>query len=120
MAAPDVASRPAQLDGCWKTWNEEDVDVMLRTNTESEALHLRRRFTSRARLAQVSVTLPAEKYAIFRDWWLINQQQGLRSTWVKTPYGDEEAWLWIAPPKISWNDAKAFTATVSMYRGPDF
>jgi len=117
-----VGTRPAELHGCWKDWQEKDVDVVLRTEMESGAVHTRRRFTGRSRVVQASVTLPAAKYPFFRDWFLINQQQGAIPTYVITPYGEEEIFQFVGPPTISWDNAdnKKFTATVEMWQASYF
>ena len=116
----DVGLRPVGLDGCWKTWQETPVDIVLRTEMDSGALHTRRRFTGRSRVVQATVTLPASDYQSFMDWFNVDQQQGAIATRVKTPYGTEEVFQWTAPPQISWNDVKAFTANVAMYQGAHF
>ena len=116
----DIVARPTQLDGCWKVWNEEAIDVMLRTEVDSGALHTRRRFTGRAKIVRASVNLPVELYLIFMDWFNVDQQQGAAATYVVNPLGEEEVMQWTAPPKISWPDPKMFTAQVEMYHGAHF
>ncbi len=116
----EIGARPPQLTGCWKTWTEKDVEVVLRTEMEAGAVHTRRRYTGRSRLVQATVTLPANLYSIFRDWFLINQQQGAIPTYVVTPYGDEEVFQFVTSPSYSWPDAKAFTATVEMWQASYF
>ena len=116
----DIGTRPGQLDGCWQTWDEQDVDVVARTEMESGALHTRRRFTGRSRIVRASVKLPASLYSTFMDWFHVNQQQGAAATYVMTPYGAEELFQWTAPPQIAWVDKNVFQATVSMYQGAHF
>ncbi len=113
-----IGARPATLDGCWKTWQEEDVDMVIRTDMESGAVKTRRRFTGHGRVITASVTLPAKLYNDFMvNWFRINQRQGAIATKVVTPQGNEETVQWTAPPKINWIDKNAFTATVTMQTG---
>ena len=118
--AIEVGARPGQLDGCWQSWSEADVDVVARTEMESGALHTRRRFTGVSRIVQASVTLPANLYQAFIDWFHVNQRQGAIATYVVTPYGDEEVFQFTGPPQINWVDSRAFKATVTMYQGAHF
>ena len=115
-----IGARPGQLDGCWKSWQENDIDVVARTEMEAGNLKTRRRFTGTARVVTASVTLKAELYTAFMDWWRVNQRQGTLATPVKTPYGTEENFQWTAPPVITWPSARVFTANVQMYRGASF
>jgi len=118
--AIEIGERPAQLSGCWSSWQEQDVDTVLRTDMDSGAVHTRRRFTGVSRLVTASVTLKAALYQDFMDWYRITQRQGAIATRVVTPYGAEEVFQWAGPPNISWPDTKAFTASVSMYQGSWF
>jgi hypothetical protein len=120
MNVGDVASRPAGLDGCWKTWSEQDVDVVIRTDMDNGAMKTRRRFTGTNRTAEVTVTMPATLYTLFMQWFRVNQRQGAKATWVTTPYGTQEAWQFTAPPSISWPNKNAFTASVTMFRGATY
>lgn len=115
-----IGTRPGQLDGCWRTWEEDDIDVVTRTEMEAGNLKTRRRFTGTARMVIASVTLKASLYTPFMTWWRVNQQQGAKATPVKTPYGTTENFQWVTPPHITWPNERVFTATVQMYRGADF
>ena len=117
--AIQVGARPAQLDGCWKTWNEVDVDNVIRTEFESGNVRTRRRFTGRQRMVEASVTLPMALYQIFDTWFQTNQKQGAIATLVKTPYGTEEPFQW-QPPKYQFDVNGTFTAAVTMFQGDDF
>ena len=114
-----VGSRPGQLDGCWKTWAEADIDNLARTSFDSGNVKTRRRFTGRQRQVTASVTLPTDLYPAFRDWFLINQRQGAIGARVKTPYGTEEVFQW-QPPQYQFDTNGTFTATVTMFQGSDF
>lgn len=116
----EVGTRPAQLHGCWRTWDEQDISAVIATEMESGVLHTRRRFTGVSRVANVSVTYPKALYSIFMDWFRINQKQGSIATWVVTPYGDEEVFQFTSPPKISWPDPEAFSVSVTLFQGAHF
>ena len=118
--AIEVGPRPTTLSGCWSSWNESDVDVVIRTEMASGALHTRRRFTGISRVVTASVTLKAALYGDFMAWFHDNQRQGAIATWVVPPYGGEEKFQWTGPPKITWPDPNAFQATVTMYQGAYF
>ena len=116
----EIGSRPASLSGCWKTWDEEDIDVVLRTEMDSGLLHTRRRFTGVSTIVTATVTLEASLYGDFMSWFRVDQQQGGVATLVVNPQGQEEVYQWLGPPKISWPDTNAFTAVVQMYQGSWF
>ena len=112
----DIAGRPDSLDGCWSTWSETQTDNVVKSPSDSGVVKTRRRFTGIQRRAQVSVALRAEFYQDFMDWFNIDQRQGAIPTHVQTPYGEEELWLWVTPPKIEWPEAGYFRASVEMYQ----
>ena len=102
----DIGTRPPELSGCWKTWDEQDVDTNLRTEMDAGAVHTRRRFTGRSRLVKVTVTLPAALWDKFDTWYQVNQRQGSIPTYVMTPYGAEEIFQFVGPPAYSWPDGQ--------------
>ena len=116
----EIVARPPQLDGCWQTWNETPIDVILRTEVDSGALHTRRRFTGRSFTVSAQVTMKVEFYEIFMQWFNANQKQGAAATYVTNPQGDQVVVQWTAPPQISWPDKKVFVASVAMYHGGHF
>lgn len=118
----DIGARPTSLSGCWQAWAEKDVNVVLRTEMDSGAVHTRRRFTGRSRVVTASVTLKAELYADFQTWWFTNMRQGAIPTYVVPPYGGEEIFQFTGPPTISWENADKgyFNVSVEMYQGSWF
>lgn len=116
----DIGPRPSDLDGCWSTWNEQQADNVVRTTMDKGNVRTRRRFTGINRGVQATVKLTAEKYVPFRDWFNRDQKQGTVPTYVKTPYGTEELFLWTSPPLINWIDAQHFEASVTMYQGSNW
>lgn len=120
--ALQIGTRPASLDGCWKTWSETDLDVVARTDFESGNVRTRRRFTGVQTQITASVTLHRSKHADFMTWWRVNQRQGAIGTMVIDPTGAEIVVQWSAPPQIAWGKPgdNTFTATVQMFIGADF
>jgi hypothetical protein len=112
-----VGTRPASLDGCWSSWQEQDLDVLVSSEMESGAFKTRRRFTGISRKVTASVILPVALLNDFRNWYRVNQQQGIKGALIKTPEGTEEAFQWVAPPSISVSPNGTFTAQVSMLQG---
>ena len=117
MARPStVAARPGELDGCWASWAEEDVDNVIRTEMDSGAIKSRRRFTGRQRSASVSVRLTKDKYTPFITWYRVNCRAGSIPTQVMTPYGVEEYWCFASPPTISWIEPNVFEVNAELYQ----
>lgn len=109
-------TRPAELDGCWGEWSEQDVDNVIRTDMDNGTIKSRRRFTGYIRKAAVSVTMPASQYQFFVQWFRVNCQAGAIPTDMKTPYGAEEVWAFAEPPVINWVDKNAFQVNANIYR----
>lgn len=117
-----VSTRPPQLDGCFKTWDEQAVDVVDRTKFDTGNLRTRRRFTGRAFTIQASVTLKNELYPVFKTWFEVNQRQGAVATTVKDPLGNDLVVQFVEPPTYAFGapGTGVFTATVKMYHGAEF
>lgn len=116
----ETGPRPAELDGCWSTWQETQADNVVRNTMDKGNVRTRRRFTGINRTVQATVKLTADKYRPFTNWFNRDQGQGTKPTLCKTPYGTEELFLWTAPPTISWIDANHFEAAVQMYQGSNW
>jgi hypothetical protein len=118
----EIAQRPPTLSGCWKSWQERDVDVVLRTEMDSGAVHTRRRFTGRSRVVAASVTLKAELYDDFVTWFFTNCRQGSIPTYVVNPLGQTEIFQFMKPPAFSWDgaDNKSFTVSCELYNASWF
>ena len=112
----EVAERPETLDGCFSSWSETQTDNVVKSQMDSGVVKTRRRFTGIQRRAEVSVTLSADLYEDFVDWFNVYQRQGSIPTRVKTPYGKEEIWLFVAPPVYNWPEAGYFTASTELYQ----
>ena len=107
--------RPTKLDGCWSSWSEQDVASTVATEMENGGFKVRRRFTGRQRVVNVSVTMDTKLYNDFMGWFRNDQQAGSIPTFVKTPVGVEEAFFFGEPPSISFNEgAVSFTASTTL------
>jgi hypothetical protein len=102
----DIGDRPDELDGCWSTWTEQQSDNVVRNTMDKGNVKTRRRFTGITRA--------------FKDWFNRDQRQGTIPTYVKTPYGTYELFLWTGPPNINWIDSNHFEASVTMYQGSNW
>ena len=111
---------PLGLDGCFSTWDEQQVDNVVRNTTDKGTVRVRRRYTGFNRNVNASVRLTADKYRLFMAWFNDGQQQGTVPTMCKTPYGTEELFLWTSSPSIKWLSADAFEAQVSMFQGSNW
>jgi hypothetical protein len=116
----DIGDRPDELDGCWSTWTEQQSDNVVRNTMDKGNVKTRRRFTGITRAVTCSVKLTADKYVPFKDWFNRDQRQGTIPTYVKTPYGTYELFLWTGPPNINWIDSNHFEASVTMYQGSNW
>ncbi len=116
----ETTTPPLGLDGCWSTWQEQQVDNVVRSTSDKGAVRVRRRFTGFTRNVNVSVRLAAEKYRLFMAWFNDGQRQGTVPTMCKTPYGTEELFLWTSSPTIKWITAEVFEASVTMYQGSNW
>jgi len=112
----EMAERPPTLDGCWSTWSETQTDNVTKSQMDSGVVKTRRRFTGIQRRAQVTVKMRSEFYQDFQDWYNVYQRQGSIPTRVKTPYGAEEIWMFVAPPVFDWVDANMFKVSTELYQ----
>lgn len=112
----DIGVRPPELDGCWTSWTEQQVDNVVKSPADSGVVKTRPRFTGIQRRAEVSVKLKAEQYRDFMGWFNVFQRQGAIPTYVVTPYGSEEIWQFLSPPRISWPEAGYFEASTELYQ----
>ena len=111
----DIAARPLGIDGCWSSWQEQQTDNVVKSTMDSGVVKTRKRFTGIQRRAQVSVMLTADKYQDFMSWFNTDCRQGSIPTMMKTPYGTEELWQFLAPPTINWPEASYFEAKTEIY-----
>lgn len=118
----EVAERPASIDGCFASWREATIPQTIRTSMETGLMRTRRRFTTRARSAQVELTLPSHLYSDFINWIVTRCQGGARPTFIKPPYwregDDEEIWRITGIPPIDWVDRNAFRTQLTIEQMP--
>lgn len=109
-----IAARPVGISGCMSAWNEKYLPNTIRSEMDDLTVKVRRRTTGLIRNIDTQVTLKANQYQDFVNWFKINQQGGSIPTRITTP-GDHKEIVVRAkePPTIQWVDAKAFTATMS-------
>jgi hypothetical protein len=114
-----IAPRPATLDGCWASWEEQQQPAVVRSDMDAGGIvKVRRRYTGIARKASVSVALKAEQYDAFLTWFNADCLQGVYPTRVVTPYKKTEVWRFSGPPKITWEDPKVFSVQVELEQLP--
>lgn len=114
-----IGTRPATIDGCWSSWDEEQQPNTIRTEMEVPGVvKVRRRTTGISRVASVTRNFKAEVYDDLMNWFNTACQGGVLPTHVKTPRGKEEVWRFSAPPKITWITEKAFNASCSIEQLP--
>ncbi len=89
---------------------------------DNGSVKVRRRTTGVHRVAQVSVTLEADQYDVFMDWFRVSCRNGIKPTNIFEPTGIESVWRFIEPPQISWAEPqiRAFTASCKLERLPSW
>ena len=120
MATIVIGSRPLSLDGCFASWSESFKANTIRTESEATGyVKVRRRTTGKTTMIECSLTLPADKYDDFIDWYFISCQAGVLPTRIKRPQdGKEIVVRFTEPPSISWPDKVAFSASVKFEQLP--
>ena len=116
MAVPTVVNPPSEFDNCMQTWREASMPTVIRSEMDSGAVKVRRRFTGRRRMAEVTMTLKAEHYDAFIRWFELDCLGGVNATRIKDPRGTEQVWRITEPPEIAWIEAGAFTASMVIER----
>ena len=123
MPSIEIAPRPAALDGCMQTWAEHDEVQVIRSQMETGAVKVRRRFTGIVWLVDASVTLEASLYKVFRDWYRVACQSGVLPSRFKTPQGVEVVMRFTAPPVYDWSidpGAAAFRVSMTLEQMPEW
>jgi hypothetical protein len=85
---------------------------------DSGAIKVRRRTTGIMRVAQVSVSMTADKYDSFMGWYNVSCQQGVLPTMMCTPQCFDELWRFVEAPQINWISKDVFTASCQIERLP--
>ena len=95
-------NRPVDVHGCMQTWTEQDKPNTIRTEMENGIPKVRRRTTGRHRVANAQVTLEKDDVALWLDWYRVDMQQGVRSSYFIEPDGTESVWRMITAPSVRW------------------
>jgi hypothetical protein len=113
-----IANRPTAVNGCLQTFNESQLENVVRSQSDNNAMvKVRRRTTAAIRVADASVTVKQNEVALWKTWFEISCQGGVLPTYFKTPYGTEELWRFSAPLSITWGQgskAGNHVATITM------
>lgn len=114
---PGAVLRPVGIDGCLQTFNESQLENVVRSSSENNSMiKVRRRTTAAVRVADASVTVPSDQVEIWKEWFDIYCEGGVIPSYFKTPYGTEEAWRFSSPLSIAWGQGKGIgnhVATIS-------
>jgi hypothetical protein len=119
--AQQIALRPAAINGCLQSFTEPWTQTQRRTEMENGDIKTRRRVTAAWRQAEATITLKRELYLDFKRWMEIDCRDGELPTWLKMPYGAEEAWRVAEAPAIDWTvdqGAKAFRVSLKLEQSP--
>ena len=117
--AVTIGTRPADLDGCWATWSEQQEPNVIRTQMDAPGYtKVRRRTTGISRVANVARNFDAKDYDDFMRWFNVLCQQGVIPTRIMTPYGKEEVWRITEAPQITWIDPNVFSVKVQIEQQP--
>jgi hypothetical protein len=113
-----VANRPTNVSGCLQTFNETQLENVVRSQSDNNAVvKVRRRTTAAVRVADASVTVKQSDVALWKNWFETACQGGVLPTYFKTPYGTEELWRFSAPLSITWGQGPMpgqHAATITM------
>lgn len=123
MATLTIAERPTTIDGCFQTWAEVDKSQVVRSEMDFGTIKVRRRTTGVIWTIDASVTLRAEQYDDFMNWFRVNCQAGVLPTRIKRPQDAKEVVARFAePPTIQWPDMNkaAFQATCKFEQLPEW
>lgn len=113
-----VANRPTGISGCMQTFNESQLENVVRSQSDNNTMvKVRRRATAAVRVADASVTVKQAEVALWKDWFEVSCQGGVIPTRIITPYGKEEVWRFSAPLAITWGQGPTsgqHAATITM------
>jgi hypothetical protein len=98
-----IATRPAEISGCFQSWNASSLPNTIRSQAEySHPIKVRRRTTAAVRVADASVVIKQEEEPFWQDWFHVRCQGGAIPTKVILPDGTEEIWRFSEPPVFQW------------------
>lgn len=122
MATIAIATRPASIDGCFQTWSEADKSQVVRSEMDFGTIKVRRRTTGVIWTVEATVTLLAEVYEDFQQWFRVACQAGAKPTRVKRPDAKEVVVRFSEPPQIQWldMDKRAFRVNCKFEQLPEW
>lgn len=113
-----IGIRPTGVSGCLQTFNESQLENVVRSQSDNNAVvKVRRRTTAAVRVADASITVKQSEVALWKDWFNTYCLGGVLPTYFKTPYGTEELWRFSAPLSITWGQGSVpgqHVATITM------
>ena len=117
----EIAPRPTSIDGCFQTLSQTTLENVIRSNMEGGTIKVRRRSTAFIDNADASVTLKAEQYEDFTEWYRTACRGGVIPTrFVFPPDNTEQVWRFASPPAYEWISAEAFRASFQLERLPEW
>lgn len=119
--AIQIATRPASIDGCFQTVQQTTVENVIRSTMEGGTVKVRRRTTGFMDRANATITLSAEVYQDFVNWYRVACQGGVFPTRFKFPPDhSEQVWRFASAPQYEWISAEAFKVSFDLERLPQW
>jgi hypothetical protein len=114
-----IAPRPATIDGCMQTWSETYQANTVRSGMDDMEVKVRRRTTGLVRTIDTTLTLKANQYDTFVEWFRVAQQGGSLPTRIRRPQdGKETVVRATEPPQIQWIDKNIFQVQMKWEQMP--
>ena len=114
-----IAPRPTEIDGCMQTWSETYAANTIRSAMDDMEVKVRRRTTGLVRTMDTTLTLKANQYDTFIEWFRVAQQGGSIPTRIRRPQdGKEMVVRASAPPQIQWVDKNIFQVSMKWEQMP--
>ena len=114
-----IAQRPTEIDGCMQTWSETYAANTIRSAMDDMEVKVRRRTTGLVRTMDTTLTLKANQYDIFVEWFRVAQQGGSIPTRIRRPQDGKEMVVRASqPPQIQWIDKNIFQVQMKWEQMP--
>lgn len=119
--ATQIALRPASIEGCFQTLSQTTLENVVRSTMEGGTVKVRRRSTAFMERADCTITLGAEVFDDFNDWYRVACAGGVYPTRFKFPPDHaEQVWRFASPPQYEWVTAEAFRVSFQLERLPEW
>ena len=115
-----VVTRPTKLDGCFGSWDEQDDEVVIRSEMEDGSVKVRQRFSNVRRYISASVVLEVSDYYLFKDWYRNWCKHGVYASFVKEPDGTDVIVRFTQSPRIRWLATNAVEVSASFEDLPEW